>query len=86
MQGMSGYDFEAILHKMPVFGEDGAPQDLVPAVALIIENGMTDVFHMYPDLVGAAGFEPAFNETYISQFLQYFVLSDSFNFHTDKIY
>ena len=70
MQGLSGQQIEAILHELLVLGKGGSPENTVSAILWIIEKGMIQVLKMNSDLVGAPGFQPAFNQVYIAKSFQ----------------
>src|SRR5690606_38811726 len=58
---------KTILNKLFVFGENRSLNDFIAAVSFVVKKGMTYVFHVYTDLMGSPGFQPAFNQAYISQ-------------------
>ena len=54
MECVAGQDLEAIVHKLLVFGEDRALDDMVAAVGGVIEEGVAFVLHVDTYLVGAS--------------------------------
>ena len=64
MEGLAGADLEAVGYELVVFGVDGSLADFGAAVFFVAEDGVADAGEMDADLVGAAGFEPAFDEGY----------------------
>ena len=67
MQCLAWQHIKAIVQKLGVFARLQALDRLSPAVLYIPEQGMTDVLHVDADLVGAAGFEFAFNQRHRAQ-------------------
>lgn len=59
MQGLPWAQFETIVDELLVLGIDRSLADLGTAVALVAENRVPYAAHVHPDLVGAAGFQPA---------------------------
>ena len=45
VQGVAGHDLKAVIYKLFVLIEDGALQDAVAPVGIIIEEGVADVLH-----------------------------------------
>ena len=76
MEGLSGQNLEAIFHELPVFGKGSPLQDLATSIIGIIEQRMSDMLHVNPDLVGPASLKPAFNQGDIPQLLQYFIMGN----------
>jgi hypothetical protein len=62
VQRMPWTDGETVLNKLFVFAEHRALDNFVAAIQLVIEQGMTDMLHMHPDLVRATGFQFALND------------------------
>ena len=62
MERLARAGVEAVAHELAVAAREVAADDLVAAVADVVEEGVPDVFHVCPDLVRAAGFEHAFDE------------------------
>src|SRR5437762_9243983 len=75
---MPGTDRKTIFHELPVFTEHGALHNFIPSINFIIENWMSQVFHMHPDLVSATGFEFTLYEGDISETFQHLVMSNGF--------
>ena len=73
VQRLPGTNGEAIVHKLFVFTKMSSFQYFVPSVTLVIEQYVSDVFHVYTYLVRASGFEYAFHEGDISQTFQYLI-------------
>lgn len=59
-----------LIYKLFVFTEMGTFQNLVTAVALIIEEYMADMFHVNTNLMGTSRFKNAFYKSDIAQTLQ----------------
>ena len=77
MQCLAWQDCEAVPYKLLVFGKCCAPEYLIPPIFLIIEKRVFYMAEMNPYLVCAAGFEPAFNNSTISEIFNQSVVSDS---------
>ncbi len=76
VQRVPGHDVESLLHKHFVLAEHRAFHNVIAAIALIAEQRVPDVFHVYANLVGAAGFEIALYEAHKIQSFQHFVMRD----------
>src|SRR3546814_1433598 len=74
VQCLAGHHLKAILYKSPELWQALPFQDICSAVGSVTEKRMAYMFHMRPDLMGAAGFKPAFNESYKRKPLQYPVM------------
>ena len=74
MQCLTRTDFEAIFHKLLVFGGSVAFQYLVASVSGIVEEGVPDVFHVYANLMRSPRFEPALHKRNVSQPFEYLVV------------
>ena len=59
--------FEAVLNKLGIFGGGVASQNLVAAVAGVVEQRMPDVLHVHSDLVCAACFEPSTHHSHMPE-------------------
>src|SRR5574344_1445013 len=77
MQGLPRTQLEAIADKLGIFGVSRPLEYFMPAVAFVIEQGMTDVFHVGSDLVGSACFKPAFQQGYIPQSFEHPIVGHS---------
>ena len=78
VEGLSGAGREAVVDKLAVFAEDGAFDDLVATIGIVVKEGVADMLHMDPDLVGASGFENALYQGHIAETFQYFIVGDRF--------
>ena len=76
MQRLSWTKAEAVVYKLLVFGVHGSFYNAVSAIKIVVKQRMANVLHVHPDLVCAAGFQPAFYQGYIVELLQYFVVGD----------
>ena len=76
MQCLSRNHREAILNKLFVFGKGCSSQNLVATIVVVVKQRMSDVFHVNPDLMRPACFEPAFHQIYIAQPLDNFIMRD----------
>lgn len=74
MQGLSGACLEAIEDKLPVAPCAFTAEYLGAAIAFVAEQWMPYMFHVGTYLMGAACFQYAFNQRYISEALQYLVM------------
>jgi hypothetical protein len=70
VEGVAGHYGKTILNKLFVFGECGAAKYAVAAVDFIVEKRMVLTRKMDADLMGAASFEFALNQRYVSKSLQ----------------
>ena len=66
LQGMARTYFEAVVDELFVFGEYRPFDDAVASVDVVVEKGMSDMLHMYADLVCAARLKPAFHKGHIA--------------------
>ena len=57
MQGLTWTNSETVLHELFIFSKSCSFQDIMSAIPLIVEKRMTDIFHMYTDLVRAPRLE-----------------------------
>src|SRR5690348_11339043 len=76
--GLTGADGKAVVHELPVLTEHGPFDDLIAAIGFVVEEGMTDMLHVHPDLVGTAGFEDALYEGDIAEAFQDLIVGDGF--------
>src|SRR5687768_6966800 len=74
MQCLPGTDLKAIIDKLLIAAVDRALHDPVSTIEIVIEKRMPNMLHVNPDLVGATGFEHAFNQRYIIESLDHFVM------------
>src|SRR5688572_13686939 len=51
MQCLSGDHFKTVLNELLVLGKRGTLQNFVPAIFIVVEDGMTDMLHVYPYLM-----------------------------------
>lgn len=67
-------NLETVFHELLIFGKCGSFQNFVTAIIVIVEQRVTNVTHVYPDLVCATGFQHTFHQVYIAQFFNHFVV------------
>ena len=71
MQGMSGHYGETVFDELPVFRECGTLEYAVSAISFVVEKRVPDMLHVDSDLMGATGFELAFDQCDISESFEY---------------
>ena len=74
MQGMSWHQFKTIINELAITCESGSFQDLISAVGFIVEKGVAGVFHVYADLMGSSGFQFTFDQCYVTEALNDFIM------------
>ncbi len=74
MQRMTRQLLKAVLDELLVFRKGRSLENAVAAVPFVVEQRMPDVFHVYPDLVRTARFQPAFEQVHVAEPLEYFVM------------
>jgi len=74
MQTLTRAGCKAVVNKLFVFGEVGAPQYFVATISFIVEEGVADLFHVYPYLVGTAGLQTTFNQSDVAEPFQHAVV------------
>ena len=57
MQRLTRTHLETVAHKLAVLAEVSSFENFVAPVTIVIEKGVTNVFHMYPNLMCTACFE-----------------------------
>lgn len=57
VQCLARTGLEAVFHELAVFAEMGALEYFVAAIAVVVEERVPYVFHVYPDLVRASCLE-----------------------------
>ena len=62
VQGLPGHHLKRVFDEIPVAARALPVQDLVAAVGSIGEERVADVLHVYPNLVGTAGFKVALHQ------------------------
>ena len=62
MQALTGTGGKTVIDELPVFCETGAAKDYVAAVSFIVEERMSNLFHVHPYLVGTPRFQLTLNE------------------------
>ena len=70
MQSLSGTSVKAIIYKLFVFTKMGSFQYLMTAIAFVIEQHMTDMFHVDTNLMSTSCFKYTFHKGYVSQSFQ----------------
>lgn len=60
MQGLPRAGVKTVVDKLAIVGRCCAAQYLVASIPSVIEQRVADMFHVYTDLVGAAGFQHTF--------------------------
>jgi len=78
MESLSRADRQAIFHELFIPVIHGSLYDFIPSIGFIPEEGMTDVLHMYPDLMCPAGLQHAAQERDITKPFHYFIMGDGF--------
>ena len=74
MKCLTWNHFKTVFHKLFVFCESRSSQYLVATVIVVVEQWMSDVFHVYPDLMGSSGFKSAFHQINIAKSLNHTVM------------
>ena len=74
MQGLTWTNSETVLHELFIFSKSCSFQDLMSAIPLIVEKRMTDIFHMYTDLVRAPRLQTALHQAHVAQAFQYGIM------------
>ena len=77
MQSLTRKNLEAIFDKLLVFCKGCAFQNLVAAIFPVVEQRMSDMLEMNPNLMSATCFETAFHKVYISKSLEHSPMSYS---------
>ena len=57
VQRLTRTKLEAVAHELAILAEISSLENLVTAIYIVIEKNVTDMFHVYPDLVCASGFK-----------------------------
>ena len=76
MQGLTWTNSETVLHELFIFSKSCSFQDIMSAIPLIVEKRMTDIFHMYTDLVRAPRLQTALHQAHVAQAFQHGVMGD----------
>src|SRR5690554_168016 len=76
MKALPGAQGKAVVNRLFIFSKASAPQNIVTPVSLVIKQGMADMLHMHPYLMGAPCFELALYEGYIAKAFQHFIMGD----------
>ena len=74
MQRLTRQKIEAVTNELLVFCKGCAFENTMPAVLLIIEERMTGISHVHPYLMSASGLKATFDERYISERLNNFIM------------
>ena len=77
MQGLTWANSETVLNELSVFRKCCSFKDLMATIALIVEEGVTNVFHMNTDLVCPTGLQTALDESDLAQSLEHRIMRDS---------
>src|SRR5690606_20364533 len=75
MQSLTAAYLKAIFHKLFIPRKHGSFADPVSSVPKVIEHGMSDRFHMDPNLMGTTSFQPAFDQRNVIESLENLVMS-----------
>ena len=78
MKGLSWAYLKTIINKLFVFGINSSFHNFITTIRFIIEEGMADIFHVYPYLVGTAGLQHTFHQCYIPKPFQHLIMSNGF--------
>ena len=78
MKRVTGTYREAIFNELFVFGEHRTLHNPITPIGIIIEQGMTYMLHMNPDLVCSAGFQFALHQRNVVEPFQYREMGDGF--------
>src|ERR1700759_3806137 len=78
MQGLSFTDLKTVFNKLFILIENGAFQYFISSIRFIIKQGVTNMFHMNPDLMCPAGFQYAFYKGYVAKSFQHFIVCNCF--------
>ena len=77
MQSLSGTSVKAIIYKLFVFTKMSTFQYLVPPIAFVIEQHMSDMFHVDTDLMSTSRLQDTFHKRDVSQAFQHTIMSHS---------
>src|SRR5205814_145269 len=69
---------KTIFYKLFVFAKLSSFYNFIAAIRIIIEQGMTNIFHMHPYLVCAAGFKNTLNQGNVTKSFCHFIMSNGF--------
>lgn len=75
VEGLARANLEAVAHELAVFCRRSAAENLVAAVAGVVQERVPQMLHVYTDLVGAPGLEHTFHHRHIVQRLEIAILS-----------
>ena len=67
MEGLPGENLKAIINELFVFAVDCPFADAVSSITHIAKEGVPDMFHMDPYLVGPACFQPALHKSNVAK-------------------
>src|ERR1700748_3425364 len=75
---MTGADGETVVYELPVFTKKRSFLDFINSVSVIIEQGVTDMLHVHPDLVGPTRLQDALDQGDIAKSFQDFIVGNGF--------
>src|SRR5450432_1033962 len=78
MQRLSFANIKTVVYELFVLIKDCPFKYFISSICFVIEQWMSDIFHMHTDLVSATGFQYASYQGYISQTLKHFKMCDGF--------
>src|SRR5436190_13199082 len=78
MQCMAGTNSKTIFYKLLILTEYGSFYNFITTIKIIIEQWMTDVFHVHTDLVCTASFKHTLYQRNIPESFDNFIMRDSF--------
>lgn len=76
MQGTAVADIKTVVYKLLVFRINSAFQDFVTTIFPVVEQCVTNMLHVHPDLVGPAGFQNTFHQGNVIEPFQHFIMGD----------
>ena len=74
VQGLTRHQFKTVFNKLLVFAKNSTLQNLIPSVHGIAEQGVSNMFHVRPDLVCTTGFQLALYQRNIIKPFQHLIV------------
>src|SRR5438045_8823122 len=76
MKSLPGTNGKTIINKLFIPGINSSLYNFIAAIKSIIEQRMSDIFHVHSYLVCTAGFQNTFHQCYIIKTFNDFIMSD----------
>src|SRR5690348_2068066 len=77
MQGMARANSKAIFQKLFILTEYSSLYNFIASICVVIEQGMTNILHVYAYLMGTTGFQDTLHERNITESFHNLVMSNS---------